>query len=169
VAHEGRCGDGRGRRRVCLIPKGLAIAVAVGVAAAAALGLAISPPARAGAPVHVEGPSLSLASARPAYGAGEQVVLTLTNTGSVEIAFGDASHYGLSVTRLDGAPVYDAPAREGSGPLGPREAVELAWGQVRQDGTAAHPGTYRISSEGAAPDGGAARAAITVDIHGRAH
>lgn len=169
MAHAGRCGRGRRRGRDCLIPTGLVIAVVAGVAAAAALGLAISPLARDGATAYVEGPSLSLASARPAYGAGEPVILTLTNTGSVEIAFGHASHYGLSVTRLDGAPVYDAPAREGSGPLDPREAVEIAWGQIRQDGTAAHPGTYRISSEGTSPDGGAARAAITVNIHGRAH
>jgi len=169
VAHEGRRGRRRRRGRAGLIPPGLAVAVAAGVAAAAALGLALSPLPRDGATVYVEGPSLSLASERPAYGAGEAVLLTLTNTGSVEIHFGGASHYGLSVSRLDGAPVYGAPAREASGPLGPREAVEIAWGQVRQDGTAAHPGTYRISSEGASADGEAARASITVDIHGRAH
>lgn len=139
------------------------------MAAAAALGLAISPMARDVPAVYVEGASLSLSSERPAYAAGEPVLLTLTNTGSVELSFGDSSHYGLSVSRLDGAPVYDAPAREGSGPLGPRESVGVEWGQVRQDGTPAHPGTYRISSEGASSGGEAARASITVDIHGRAH
>lgn len=139
------------------------------MAAAAALGLAISPLARDGATVYVEGASLSLSTARPAYAAGEAVILTLTNTGSVELSFGEASHYGLSVSRLDGAPVYGAPAREGSGTLAPRESVTVEWGQVRQDGTGAHPGTYRISSEGASPDGEAARASVTVDIHGPAH
>ncbi len=149
-----------------MIPRGLAIATAAGVAVAAALGVIMSPYARDAAPVYVEGVSLSLLVESADHGLGEDIHARLINTGSVTVEFADGTHYGLEVMLLDGTHVYAAPPQDTAGPLGPRDSVEFTWDQGRPDGTPVHPGTYRIVSEGASGDGEAARASVTVNIHG---
>ncbi len=151
-----------------MIPRGLGLAVVAGMAGMAALGLALEE-VRSGAErqraAPAEGPSLSVVPQKRDHAPGEPVVVVLANAGSVPLEFRDSS-YGLRVTQLDGAVLYEPPRGGPPAALGPGEEAFVTWNQTKgsPDGPPAAPGTYRVSASARAPGGGEESASATVNV-----
>lgn len=147
-----------------MIPASLAIAICIGAASALLLGITIELSGDGGALVHTEGPAITLVAESGSHAAGDDILVTLYNSGSVGVDFGGGTYYGIRVTQLDGILVYMPPSDEGSSHLGAGQSAQIVWDQRRAGGEQIHSGIYRILAEGTTVDGSKVADSTTVSI-----
>lgn len=115
--------------------------------------------------VFVEGSSLSIVTEKFDFKQGEEIKITIVNSGSVPLTFSDAS-YGLRITGLSGMLMYSpsVSAKETIPVLEPRDEVEFSWDQIKNDGDKALEGLYKISAKGNDVQGNSIEKSTTVTI-----
>jgi len=146
-----------------MVPKGLVIGITVGVVAATIFGaLALTISNQRQQLVFVEGASLSIITEKMDFSLGENIQITIINTGSKSLTFSDAS-YGLQVVGLDGRILYSPIAAQVVSILEPKEERTFVWDQIKNDGGQVIEGRYKIVST-ASYDGKSIKKSITVNI-----
>jgi hypothetical protein len=129
-----------------VIPKGAAIFFIVGLVSAGFLGYYLSQIANhVPILIYENGPSLTLIPDKINYHLGEPVHIRIINSGTVPLAFSDAS-YGLKITRLDGILVYSPLSAQVLSKLDPKEEKTFVWDQTKSDGGKAYQGRYKVVS-----------------------
>ena len=111
----------------------------------------------------VEGPSLSVISSSVEFVSGEEIELRIVNSGNSPILFNDAS-YGLEITGLAGVVIFSPQSRPELSILDPGEWVVLYWDQIKNDGTRALDGLYKITVRGSEDTGDIVLGSTTVTI-----
>lgn len=143
--------------------KSLVIFVVVGIAAGLAFGIYLIDIRHAGQLVFVEGPSLSVVTEKSDFKKGEQVKIRIVNSGTVPLKFADES-YGLHITGLSGVLMYAPQGLDMELYLDPRQEVEFVWSQIKNDGSQALEGLYKIHSRGQDPQGEKVERSTTITI-----
>ena len=146
-----------------MFAKSLVIFVCVGIIAGLVFGVYLVDVRHAGQLVFVDGPSLSIVTEKSDFKKGEQIKIKIINSGTVPLTFSDAS-YGLRVTGLSGMLMYTPSSAQVVSELGPHEVAEFVWNQIKNDGSQALEGLYKIHSEGTDPQGDAVKKSITVTV-----
>jgi hypothetical protein len=117
--------------------------------------------------VFVEGPSLSIVTEKFDFKKGEQIKISLINSGTTPLYFSDAS-YGLRITGLSGMLMYSPEKLKDSASntylLIPKEEVEFVWDQIKNDGDQILEGLYKIHFEGFDPDSNKIEKSTTITI-----
>lgn len=139
--------------------------IIVGVIAGLVFGLYLIEVKNTSQLVFVEGPSLSIVTEKFDFKQGEEIKIRIINSGSVPLTFSDSS-YGLRITGLSGILMYSpwVSAEEITPVLEPRDEVEFAWDQIKNDGDKALEGLYKISAKGNDAQGNSVEKSTTVTI-----
>ena len=111
----------------------------------------------------VEGPSLSIVPSNVEFESGEKVELRIVNSGDTPILFSDAA-YGLEITGLAGVVIFSPQSQPELSLLDPGEWVVLHWDQIKNDGTRALDGLYKITVRGSGDTGDVILGSTTVTI-----
>ena len=146
-----------------MVPRGLIIGITVGVVAATIFGVfALTISSQRQQLVFVEGPSLSIITEKMDFSVGENIKITIINTGSKPLTFPDSS-YGLQVVGLYGRILYSPIEAQVVSTLEPKEERTFVWDQTKNDGEQALEGRYKIVSS-ANYEGKDIKKSITVNI-----
>jgi hypothetical protein len=117
--------------------------------------------------VFMEGASLSIVTEKFDFKKGEEIKISIINSGTVPLTFSDPS-YGLRITGLSGMLLY-APesfpnANSQIQSLAPKEEVEFNWNQIKNDGDPILEGLYKIHSKGFDPEENKIEKSTTITI-----
>ena len=134
-----------------MISKSLIIFVSVGIVAGLLFGLFLVNLQNTSSIAYVEGTSLSIVTDKTNYKKGEDITITIINSGTVPISFQDTS-YGLHVTGLSGMLIYSPISSPVLSHLEPKEEIEFTWNQIKNDGNPALEGLYKIRTKGYSSD-----------------
>ena len=129
------------------LSRGLAIAILVGMLAGLTLGVFVNTQTNHEQLVFQEGNSISIVTEKIDFELGEQVYITIVNSGTVPLTFPDAS-YGLKITGLDGMLYYTPMAAQVISTLEPMEEKIFVWDQKKMDNSYSLEGRYKIIVEG---------------------
>jgi len=129
------------------LSRGLAIAILVGMLAGLTLGVFVNTQTNHEQLVFQEGNSISIVTEKIDFELGEQVYITIVNSGTVPLTFPDAS-YGLKITGLDGVLYYTPMAAQVISTLEPMEEKIFVWDQKKMDNSYSLEGRYKIIVEG---------------------
>ncbi|MGI0003144.1 MAG: hypothetical protein ACRD91_02855 [Nitrosopumilaceae archaeon] len=147
-----------------MVPKGLVIGITVGVIAATIFGVfALTINNQRQQLVFVEGHSLSIITEKMDFSLGENIQITIINTGTTPLVFPDAS-YGLQIVGLDGRMLYSPIAAQVVSTLEPREERTFVWDQIKNDGGQVIEGRYKIVSTANYDEGKTIKKSITINI-----
>ena len=146
-----------------MYPRGLILAICVGVLAGAILGITIIEMKNTNQLVFVEGSSLSIVTEKTDFKKGEDVSITIVNSGTVSLTFSDTS-YGLRITQLDGIETYSPVSAQVISVLEPRDEITFVWDQIKNDGDEALQGVYKITTSGIDPEQKTIKKSITINI-----
>jgi len=113
--------------------------------------------------VFVEGSSISIVTEKSDFKKGEEIKITIINSGTTPLTFSDTS-YGLKISGLFGIAKYSPPSSPTITTLNPREEVVFIWNQIKNDNTSVLEGLYKISSDGIDPMGNTVEKFITINI-----
>ena len=117
--------------------------------------------------VFVEGPSISIVTEKSDFKKGEEIKISIVNSGTVPLTFSDSS-FGLRVTGLSGMLMYtptsfqDIDLRSYS--LIPKEEIVFVWDQIKNDGDSTLEGLYKIHSKGFDPEENKIEKSTTITI-----
>ncbi|HUU49166.1 MAG TPA: hypothetical protein VMW55_10365 [Nitrosopumilaceae archaeon] len=117
--------------------------------------------------VFVEGVSLSIVTEKFNFKKGEEIKISIINSGTVPLTFSDSS-YGLRITGLSGMLLYtpegfqDVNSQRPS--LVPKEEIEFYWNQIKNDGDPILEGLYKIHSKGFDPEENNIEKSTTITI-----
>jgi uncharacterized membrane protein len=145
-----------------MFPRGLILATIIGIAAGAMLGIFLVTQKNGEQLEFVEGHSISLVTEKLDFELGEQIPIRIINSGTLPLAFSDAS-FGLQITGLDGRLLYSPITAQVISVLEPKEEVTIIWDQIKNDGDPATAGTYKITT--ATIDEDKVKKSITINIH----
>ncbi len=144
-----------------MFPRGLILATIIGIAAGAIVGVFLVTQKNGEQLEFVEGLSISIVTEKLDFEIGEEISITIVNSGTSSLTFSDAS-YGLKITGLDGRLLYSPTAAQVISVLEPKEDVTIKWDQIKNDGDPASAGTYKITS---ANQENKVKKSITINIH----
>ena len=113
--------------------------------------------------VYVEGPGISVVTEKFDFKKGEEIKITIINTGTFPLTFSDAS-YGLRITGLSGMLMYSPTSAQVISELKPNEEIEFSWDQINNDGKPALEGLYKISTKGFDENGEKVERSTTITI-----
>ena len=140
--------------------------VGVGVIAGLVFGLYLLDVKNTNQLVFVEGPSLSIVTEKFDFKRGEEIAISVINSGTTPLTFSDSS-YGMRITGLSGILMY-SPESENSDSknylLQPKEKIEFLWDQIKNDGDPVIEGLYKIHFKGFDPDSNKIEKSTTITI-----
>ena len=140
--------------------------VGVGVIAGLVFGLYLIDVKNTNQLVFVEGPSLSIVTEKFDFKRGEEITISVINSGTIPLTFSDSS-YGMRITGLSGMLMY-SPESENSDSknylLQPKEKIEFMWDQIKNDGDPVIEGLYKIHFKGFDPDSNKIEKSTTITI-----
>lgn len=140
--------------------------VGVGVIAGLVFGLYLIDVKNTNQLVFVEGPSLSIVTEKFDFKRGEEITISVINSGTTPLTFSDSS-YGMRITGLSGMLMY-SPESENSDSenylLQPKEKIEFMWDQIKNDGDPVIEGLYKIHFKGFDPDSNKIEKSTTITI-----
>ena len=113
--------------------------------------------------VFVDGSSISIVTEKSDFKKGEEIKITVVNSGTTPLIFSDTS-YGLKISGLFGIMMYSPPASQVITTLKPREEIVFAWDQMKNDNVPVLEGLYKISSDGIDFMGNKVEKSITINI-----
>lgn len=146
-----------------MLAKSLVIFIGVGVLAGFIFGFYLHDMKNTNQLVFVDGSSVSLVTEKSDFKKGEEVKITIVNSGTTTLTFPDTS-YGLKISGLFGIMMYSPSASHVITTLKPGEEVVFVWDQIKNDNTPALEGLYKISSEGIDSMGNKVEKFITINI-----
>ena len=113
--------------------------------------------------VFVDGSSISIVTEKSDFKKGEEIKITIVNSGTIPLTFSDTS-YGLKISGLFGIMMYSPSASQVITTLKPREEIVFAWDQMKNDNVPVLEGLYKISSDGIDSMGNKVEKSITINI-----
>ena len=113
--------------------------------------------------VFVDGSSISIVTEKSDFKKGEEIKITVVNSGTTPLIFSDTS-YGLKISGLFGIMMYSPPASQVITTLKPREEIVFAWDQMKNDNVPVLEGLYKISLDGIDSMGNKVEKSITINI-----
>jgi hypothetical protein len=146
-----------------LLAKSLVIFISVGILAGFSFGFYLLEIKSTNQLVYVDGSALSLVTEKSDFKRGEEIKITLINSGTNPIIFSDTTH-GLKISGLFGIVKYSPPVSPVTSTLNPGEKIEFVWDQIKNDGFPVIEGLYKISVDGIDSFGIKVEKSITVNI-----
>ncbi|GKS67237.1 hypothetical protein YTPLAS73_07840 [Nitrosarchaeum sp.] len=146
-----------------MLAKSLVIFISVGVLAGFSFGFYLLEFKNTNQLVYVYGSALSLVTEKSDFKRGEEIKITLINSGTNSMMFSDTS-YGLKISGLFGIVKYSPPASPVISTLNPGEKIEFVWDQMKNDGFPVIEGLYKISTDGIDSFGIKVEKSITINI-----
>jgi len=146
-----------------LLAKSLVIFIFVGVSAGFAFGFYLHDMKNTNQLVFVDGPSISIVTEKSDFKKGEEIKITIVNSGTTPLIFSDTS-YGLKISGLFGIMMYSPSASQVITTLKPREEIVFVWNQMKNDNVPVLEGLYKISSDGIDSMGNKVEKSITINI-----
>jgi hypothetical protein len=146
-----------------LLAKSLVIFISVGILAGFSFGFYLLEIKSTNQLVYVDGSALSLVTEKSDFKRGEEIKITLINSGTNPIIFSDTTH-GLKISGLFGIVKYSPPVSPVTSTLNPGEKIEFVWDQIKNDGFPVREGLYKISVDGIDSFGIKVEKSITVNI-----
>lgn len=113
--------------------------------------------------VYVDGSSLSLVTEKSDFKRGEEIKITIINSGTNPLTFLDTS-YGLKISGLFGIVMYSPYSSQIVSTLNPREEIVFVWDQMKNDSLPVMQGLYKISADGIDSMGNKVEKSIMINI-----
>jgi len=146
-----------------LLAKSLVIFIGVGVLAGFVFGFYLLDIKNTNQLVFVDGSSISIVTEKSDFKKGEEIKITIINSGTTPLTFSDTS-YGLKISGLFGIMMYSPPASQVITTLKPNEEIAFVWDQMKSDNLPVLEGLYKISSNGIDSMGNKVEKSITINI-----
>ena len=146
-----------------MLAKSLVIFMGVGVLAGFVFGFYLHDLKNTNQLVFVDGSSISIVTEKSDFKKGEEIKITVVNSGTTPLIFSDTS-YGLKISGLFGIMMYSPPTSQVITTLKPREEIVFTWDQIKNDNTPVLEGLYKISSDGIDSMGNKVEKSITINI-----
>ena len=146
-----------------MFAKSLIIFSSVGIVAGLLLGVYLIDVKNTSQLVYVEGFSLSVVTEKSDFKKGEEIKIRIVNSGTLPLTFSDAS-YGLRITGLSGMLMYSPISDHTLSTLEPREEIEFVWDQIKNDGSPALEGLYKIHAKAMDAQENKVEKSITINI-----
>lgn len=146
-----------------MLAKSLVIFIGVGVLSGFTFGFYLLDMKSTNQLVFVEGPSISIVTEKSDFKKGEEIKITIINSGTTPLTFSDTS-YGLKISGLFGIMMYSPPVSQEITILKPRDEVVFVWDQMKNDNVPVLEGLYKISSDGIDSMGNKVEKSITINI-----
>ena len=146
-----------------MLAKSLVIFIGVGVLAGFAFGFYLLDMKNTNQLVFVDGSSISIVTEKSDFKKGEEIKITIINSGTTLLTFSDTS-YGLKISGLFGIMMYSPPASQVITTLKPNEKIVFVWDQMKNDNVPVLEGLYKISSDGIDSMGNKVEKSITINI-----
>ena len=146
-----------------MLAKSLVIFISVGVLAGFAFGFYLLDMKNTNQLVFVDGSSISIVTEKSDFKKGEEIEITIINSGTTPLTFSDTS-YGLKISGLFGIMMYSPPASQVITTLKPNEEIVFVWDQMKSDNLPVLEGLYKISSNGIDSMGNKVEKSITINI-----
>jgi hypothetical protein len=146
-----------------LLAKSLVIFISVGVLAGFSFGSYLLDMKNTNQLVYVDGSSLSIVTEKSDFKRGEEIKITIINSGTNPLTFPDTS-YGLKISGLFGIVKYSPSSSQIVSTLNPREEIVFVWNQMKNDSLPVIEGLYKISADGIDSIGNKVEKSITVNI-----
>ena len=146
-----------------MLAKSLVIFIGVGVLAGFAFGFYLLDMKNTSQLVFVDGSSISIVTEKSDFKKGEEIKITIINSGTTPLTFSDTS-YGLKISGLFGIMMYSPPTSQVITTLKPNEKIVFVWDQMKSDNLPVLEGLYKISSNGIDSLGNKVEKSITINI-----
>ncbi len=146
-----------------MLAKSLVIFIGVGVLAGFVFGFYLLDMKNTNQLVFVDGSSISLVTEKSDFKKGEEIKITIINSGTTPLIFSDTS-YGLKISGLFGIMMYSPHASQVITTLKPNEEIVFVWDQMKYDNLPVLEGLYKISSNGIDSMGNKVEKSITINI-----
>lgn len=146
-----------------MLAKSLVIFICVGILAGFAFGFYLLDIKNTNQLMFVDGSSISIVTEKSDFKKGEEIKITIVNSGTTPLIFSDTS-YGLKISGLFGIMMYSPPASQVITTLKPREKIVFVWDQIKNDNVPVLEGLYKISSDGIDSMGNKVEKSITINI-----
>ena len=146
-----------------MLAKSLVIFISVGVLAGFSFGFYLLDVKNTNQLVYVNGSSLSIMTEKSDFKRGEEIKITIINSGTNPLTFSDTS-YGLKISGLFGIVKYSPFSSQIVSTLNPREEIVFVWDQMKNDSLPVIEGLYKISADGIDSMGNKVEKSITVNI-----
>jgi len=146
-----------------LLAKSLVIFISVGVLAGFVFGFYLLDMKNTNQLVFVDGSSISIVTEKSDFKKGEEIKITIINSGTTPLTFSDTS-YGLKISGLFGIMMYSPPTSQVITTLKPNEEIVFVWDQMKSDNLPVLEGLYKISSNGIDSMGNKVEKSITINI-----
>ena len=146
-----------------MLAKSLVIFIGVGVLAGFVFGFYLLDMKNTNQLVFVDGSSISIVTEKSDFKKGEEIKITIINSGTTPLIFSDTS-YGLKISGLFGIMMYSPPASQVITTLKPNEEIVFVWNQMKYDNLPVLEGLYKISSNGIDSMGNEVEKSITINI-----
>ncbi|HEY4679892.1 MAG TPA: hypothetical protein VIH04_01335 [Nitrosarchaeum sp.] len=146
-----------------MLAKSLVIFIGVGVFAGFTFGFYLLDMKNTNQLVFVDGSSISIVTEKSDFKKGEEIRITIVNSGTNPLTFSDTS-YGLKISGLFGIMMYSPTASQVITTLEPRGKIVFVWDQMKNDNVPVLEGLYKISSDGIDSMGNKVEKSITINI-----
>lgn len=146
-----------------MLAKSLVIFIGVGVLAGFVFGFYLLDMKNTNQLVFVDGSSISIVTEKSDFKKGEEIKITIINSGTTQLTFSDTS-YGLQISGLFGIMMYSPLASQVVTTLKPGEEIVFVWDQMKNDNLPVLEGLYKISSNGIDSMGNKVEKSITINI-----
>ena len=146
-----------------MLAKSLVIFICIGLISGLGFGVYLIEIRNTNQLIFVEGSSISIVTERIDFKKGEEIRIRIVNSGTNQVIFSDTS-YGLGITGLSGILMYSPVGEERTTMMEPGGEVEISWDQIKNDGSTALEGLYKISAKATDRDGNSVERSTTVTI-----
>jgi len=145
-----------------LLARSLVIFICIGVLAGFVFGFYLHDIKNINQLVYVDGPSISIVTEKSDFKKGEEIKITLVNSGITPIIFSEP-FYSLRITGLFGIMIY-SPLGSQVSKLKPGEEIVYFWNQTKNNNDPVLEGLYKINSKGIDSLGNNVEKSVIVNI-----
>ena len=146
-----------------MIPRGLILALLIGLVAGPVFGIILYQTDTHEQLVFVDGSSISILTEKIDFKLGEEISISIVNSGTTDLTFSDAS-YGLEIKQLDGIVIFKPISAQIISTLSSHDEIGFVWDQSKNNGEQILEGRYKITSTGVDDNGNTIKKSITVNI-----
>ena len=146
-----------------MVPRGLILALLIGLVAGPVFGIILYQTDTHEQLVFVDGSSISILTEKIDFKLGEEISISIVNSGTTDLTFSDAS-YGLEIKQLDGIVIFKPISAQIISTLSSHDEIGFVWDQSKNNGEQILEGRYKITSTGVDDNGNTIKKSITVNI-----
>lgn len=146
-----------------MLARSLVIFICIGVLAGFLFGFYLHDIKNTNQLVFVDGPSISIVTEKSDFKKGEEIKITIVNSGTTPIIFSEP-FYNLRITGLFGIMIYSPLNPQVSTALKPGEKIVYVWNQTKNNNDPVLEGLYKINSRGIDSLGNNVEKSVIVNI-----